>query len=70
MRNKLFSVFVFVLSVFSFFSCSDNIVPDFSFTPEVPKAGALHWVHSVCHELRRRSGAPEIVALKGLAPHL
>ena len=39
MRNKLFSVFVFVLSVFSFFSCSDNIVPDFSFTPEVPKAG-------------------------------
>ena len=39
MRNKLVSVFVFVLSVFSFFSCSDNIVPDFSFTPEVPKAG-------------------------------
>ncbi len=39
MRNKLFSVFVFSLSVFTFFSCSDNVVPDFSFAPEIPKAG-------------------------------
>ncbi len=39
MRNKLFSIAVICLTVVTFFSCSDEVVPDFSYSPAMPKCG-------------------------------
>lgn len=39
MRQRLFSIALFCLTVISFYSCSDNVVADFSYSPESPRRG-------------------------------
>ena len=39
MRSKLFSFVILCLSAVSFYSCSDNVVADFSYSPETPRRG-------------------------------
>jgi len=39
MRSKLFSFVILCLSAVSFYSCSDNVVADFSYSPAIPRRG-------------------------------
>lgn len=39
MKRSLFSVGLFIFLLLGIFSCSDHIVPDFYYTPEMPKRG-------------------------------
>jgi hypothetical protein len=39
MRSKFFSIALFVFIIATVISCSDNVVPDFTYSPEMPKRG-------------------------------